>query len=96
MVVNNVEEFANSIGIDIKRFNELSELVSVVMKHHDGAEYGQIMQACLFGRDPIEDMFIGMLLGRAMQESICCECQEEDAEVPVVLMVVRTDKPIKT
>jgi hypothetical protein len=89
----NTEEFANSIGINMNRFNELSGLVAVVLEHNEDTPWSAVMRQCImFGQNAMEAVFIGMILGRAMQESICGRC----SEVPMVLMVIRTDKPIPT
>jgi hypothetical protein len=91
----NTEEFANSLGIGMNRFNELSGLVAVVLEHNENAPWSAVVHQCIrFGKNALEVAFIGMILGRTMQESICGRCSAHATEVPMVLMVIRTDKPI--
>lgn len=85
----NTEEFANSIGIGVNRFEELSSLVAVVLKHNEDALWSAVMRQCImFGKNAMEVMLIGMMLGRVMQESLCDQCIN-DAAHPVMMLVLR-------
>ncbi len=53
-------------------------------------------QCLMFGTNAMEMLVIGMMLGRTMQESICGRCSAKAIETPMVLMVIRTDKPVPT
>ena len=93
-VTENVEEFADSIGIDIERFVELSELVDVITRLNEGAEYGYIMEKCVgFCMDQKEAMFVGMILGRNMQAELCSKCDEEDDSPRLVVVCMPVRKP---
>lgn len=91
----NIAEFANSIGIELNRFNELCKLVTVVLDHNIDAPWSAVMRQCMvFGQNALEVLFIGMILGREMQAGLCSICQgdcENKPQSPIAVLVLRKE-----
>lgn len=92
----NTAEFANSIGIELNRFNELCKLVAVVLDHNIDASWSAVMRQCMvFGQNALEVLFIGMILGREMQAGLCSDiCQgdcENKPQSPIAVLVLHKE-----
>ena len=83
---DSAKEFAESVGMDLNRFNELSKLVGVVLDHNQNVPWAAVMRQCIvFTKDVMEVVFVGMLLGREMQAGLCQSCRRSQDTLVVII-----------
>jgi len=69
------EEFANELGISIKRFDELTDTIDEIL--YPDILWSEIINKTVkVSNDPLECIILGICLGRIMQQDLCASCED--------------------